>query len=132
MDHKQEIIETRSLGFGSSDAKMVASVGKIGQLNETARKRIAEMLEYIKEGNLRSYNIPNMRINVFFALYSYLQVGYGLGILGDLNMRGLNNVWPDPKTYKELGIDKLMVEKAVDHKQFLMSLRNESLSKQIS
>lgn len=100
--------------------------------NHPPPKRIAEMLEYIKEGNLRSYNIPNMRINVFFALYSYLQVGYGLGILGDLNMRGLNNVWPDPKTYKELGIDKLMVEKAVDHKQFLMSLRNESLSKQIS
>lgn len=44
VDHKQEIKDTRLKGLGSSDAKMVASVGRTGQLNETARKRIAEML----------------------------------------------------------------------------------------
>lgn len=41
---KTNIIETRRIGLGSSDAKMVASVGRSGQLNETAKKRIAEML----------------------------------------------------------------------------------------
>ena len=44
MEHKEEIMQTRSIGFGSSDAKMIASVGKTGVLNETAKKRIAEML----------------------------------------------------------------------------------------
>jgi len=85
-------------------------------------KKIAEMLQFVKEGNLRSYNIPNLRINVFFALYSYLQVGYGLEILGDLKMDGLSNVWPSPEVYREQVVDVLMNKSAVDHKQFLMSL----------
>lgn len=38
MNHKQEIIKTRTLRFGSSDAKMISSVGRTGQLNETAKK----------------------------------------------------------------------------------------------
>ena len=52
---KSEIIETRKVGFGSSDAKMVASVGKIGQLNETAKKRIAEMLGLKDRDDVTAY-----------------------------------------------------------------------------
>lgn len=43
-DSKTEIIETRSIGFGSSDAKMVVSVGKNKRLNKTAENRIAVLL----------------------------------------------------------------------------------------
>jgi hypothetical protein len=39
-----EIKRTRTEGLGSSDAKMVATVGRLGQLNETAKLRIAQML----------------------------------------------------------------------------------------
>lgn len=41
---KSEIIETRSIGFGSSDAKMIVSVGKNKKLNKTAENRIAILL----------------------------------------------------------------------------------------
>ena len=41
---KNEILATRKGGFGSSDAKMVATVGKTGLINESAKLRIAEML----------------------------------------------------------------------------------------
>lgn len=41
---KTNILETRIMGLGSSDAKMIVSVGKSGKLNKTAQTRIAEML----------------------------------------------------------------------------------------
>jgi len=41
---ENEILRTRVGGLGSSDAAMVATVGRIGELNETAKKRIAQML----------------------------------------------------------------------------------------
>ena len=44
MNHKQEIIDTRSVGLGSSDSKMVATVGRNGYLTESAKQRIAIML----------------------------------------------------------------------------------------
>lgn len=57
MNHKEEIIKTRSIGFGSSDAKLISSVGKTGQLNETARKRIAEMLGLKEREEISTYAI---------------------------------------------------------------------------
>lgn len=57
MDHKQEIIKTRTLGLGSSDAKMIASVGRTGQLNETAKKRIAEMLGLKERDEVSTYSM---------------------------------------------------------------------------
>jgi len=41
---KQEIINTRIGGFGSSDAKLFASIGKRGKIGKTALKRIEVML----------------------------------------------------------------------------------------
>jgi hypothetical protein len=43
-DYKQDIIATRMGGLGSSDAKMVEKIGKIGSLSYADRERIAEML----------------------------------------------------------------------------------------
>lgn len=57
MEHKQEIKDTRSIGFGSSDAKMIASVGKTGVLNETAKKRIAEMLGLKERQDVNTYSM---------------------------------------------------------------------------
>lgn len=58
---KEEIIKTRVGGLGSSDAKMVASVGRTGKLNQTARKRIAEMLNLVerKEFSTRATEAGN-------------------------------------------------------------------------
>ncbi len=47
-DYKQDIIATRMGGLGSSDAKMVEKVGKIGKLAYADKERIAEMLGIIE------------------------------------------------------------------------------------
>lgn len=52
---KTNIIKTRIGGLGSSDAKMVATVGKTGQLNETAKKRIAQMLGLIERDQVSTH-----------------------------------------------------------------------------
>lgn len=44
MEHKEEIINTRVGGLGSSDAKMVVAIAERGQLNHSDRQRIAVML----------------------------------------------------------------------------------------
>jgi hypothetical protein len=60
-----------------------------------------------------------MRINVYFALYSYLQVGYGLEIFEKpINIKGFENVRPSPQEYREI-IDALTATQALDHKEFL-------------
>lgn len=46
---KENIIKTRTGGFGSSDAKMIATIGKKGSLSQTANKRIALMLGLIQK-----------------------------------------------------------------------------------
>lgn len=52
MNNNNEIQQTRFLGFGSSDAKMVCSVAKNGQLTEIAKTRIAQMLGIIEKENI--------------------------------------------------------------------------------
>jgi len=42
---QNEIEQTRIGGLGSSDAKMVARIGRTGVISDTAKKRIAIMLE---------------------------------------------------------------------------------------
>jgi len=44
MNTKKEIIEKRSIGLGSSDAKMVAKISRVGKIAETDKQRIAIML----------------------------------------------------------------------------------------
>jgi len=41
---KQEILATRVGGFGSSDAKMIAEIGRTGEVSDSAKYRIAQML----------------------------------------------------------------------------------------
>jgi tryptophan halogenase len=82
-------------------------------------ERMKDLIPFIKDANLRPYNIPNLRINVYFALYSYLQVCYGLEIFEKpINIKGFENVRPSPQEYKEI-IDALTATQALDHKEFL-------------
>lgn len=48
-DYKQNIVNTRRGGLGSSDAAMVLSVGKSGMFNESANQRIAVMLGIVEK-----------------------------------------------------------------------------------
>ncbi len=114
---KTEIIETRTKGLGSSDAKMVASVGRTGQLNETARKRIAEMLgikereqvttRAMKAGNdieqiifdsIKSV-VPNALSNPFYQSKE-LSERFGFGIFNHIDIEAETEnriVWDEVK-----------------------------------
>ena len=67
---KEEIINTRKIGFGSSDAKMIISVGKSGKLNLTAKKRIAVLLEKEeqKQFHTTATNLGNEIENTIFEI----------------------------------------------------------------
>ena len=91
---KQEILATRVGGFGSSDAKMIATVGRTGILNETAKLRISQMLGieplddftsfYTENGKMREEQIfdfltagmVNIEIKALLIKYSYIIVNF--------------------------------------------------------
>jgi len=52
--NKEEIIQTRTGGLGSSDAKMVGKIGKNGGLSDADRQRIAIMLGLEQKKEFRS------------------------------------------------------------------------------
>lgn len=72
-NHKSDIIETRSIGFGSSDAKMIVSVGKNKRLNKTAEDRIAVLLGMKEKKN---FSTPSTKYGDFIedCIFRYLQV----------------------------------------------------------
>lgn len=69
---KSEIIETRSIGFGSSDAKMIVSVGKNRKLNKTAENRIAILLGQKEK---KSFSTISTKYGDFIeeCIFRYLQ-----------------------------------------------------------
>lgn len=54
MEHKQEIINTRVGGLGSSDAKMVVGIAERGTLNYSDKERIAVMLGLAEKRQITS------------------------------------------------------------------------------
>lgn len=70
--HKSDIIETRSIGFGSSDAKMIVSVGKNKRLNKTAEDRIAILLGMKEKKN---FSTPSTKYGDFIedCIFEYLK-----------------------------------------------------------
>lgn len=54
MEHKQEIINTRVGGLGSSDAKMVVGIAERGTLNYADKERIAVMLGLAEKRQISS------------------------------------------------------------------------------
>lgn len=84
--------------------------------------KIAELMELIKENNLRSYNLPKKELTTYFDQYSYLQVGRGLGVFEkEMRVSGHENIQPSIEEYKKI-IDHLYPF-AHDHRTFLENLK---------
>lgn len=76
MEHKQEIINTRVGGLGSSDAKMVVAIGERGSLNYADKERIAVMLGLAEK---RQISTPSIELGnvIEDAVFYTLQQEYG-------------------------------------------------------
>ena len=83
-------------------------------------KKIKDMLDLLKDGNLRYYNTNDTRTTGNFALNSFLQVCNGLGIINNININGYENIIPSPNEYKIL-INQLS-KNAIKHNKFLEGL----------
>ncbi len=56
-------------------------------------------LEQIKKGNVRWYHTTKNDITSTFNLMSWLHVGEGLGLIGDMNITGYENLIPSVEEY---------------------------------
>lgn len=83
-------------------------------------KKIADMLDLLKTGNVRYFNTTDTRTTGNFSLNSFLQVCNGLELIENINIAGYENVVPGPEPYKIL-IDTLFTN-AVKHNDFLKGL----------
>jgi tryptophan halogenase len=80
-----------------------------------------DILESLKENNLRQVDLLDGKTLTYFPLSSFLQVGYGLEILNQsINTQGYENVIPNPQDYKNI-IDNYF-RKTLNHKLFLKNL----------
>ena len=75
MDYKQEIIESRQKGFGSSDAKIIASIGRIGKLNSSGKRRVAQFLGLIERKQF-STSATDLGDNIEVLIYEILSETY--------------------------------------------------------
>lgn len=71
-NNKEEIIETRTGGLGSSDANMVVRIAESGIIGESAKQRLAVMLGLEKQ-NIFSTAATNLGNNVEDILFEALQ-----------------------------------------------------------
>jgi len=79
---------------------------------------LQEKLEFLKEGNLRTFNIDKNSA-VYFESSSWLQVGVGLGILeSPPRVTNLDTVYPSIEQYKN-AIEHLLIHEAHNHRYFL-------------
>jgi tryptophan halogenase len=84
-------------------------------------KKLAEMLDIIKSGNLRYYNTEDTKTTGSFSLNSFLQVCNGLEIFEkEINVSEYDTVVPGPSDYKQI-INKLSTG-ALKHSEFLKKL----------
>jgi tryptophan halogenase len=83
-------------------------------------KKMQSMLDLIKDGNLRFFDINNTKTTSGFGLYSYLQVCYGLDMFETINHKNYENIVPNTNEYKK--ITNELCNTAVSHKLFLNNL----------
>lgn len=122
MEHKEEIVATRVGGLGSSDAKMVARIGRNGCISDSDKKRIAIMLgleehsnftnEAMEYGNYIEDKIfLNRKLRWFEAvsnpLYkdAYLSSKLGFDVINHIDIEYINKnhsklVWCEVKATK--------------------------------
>ena len=79
MEHKQEIINTRVGGLGSSDAKMVVGIAERGTLNYADKERIAVMLGLAEKRQITSKAIELGNI-IEDAIFEVLKTQFGKNI----------------------------------------------------
>lgn len=82
MEHKQEIINTRVGGLGSSDAKMVVGIAERGTLNYADKERIAVMLGLAEKRQISSKAIELGNI-IEDATFEVLKAQFGENIVSN-------------------------------------------------
>ena len=109
MEHKQEIINTRVGGLGSSDAKMVVGIAERGQLNYADKERIAVMLGLTEKRQITSKAIELGNI-IEDAVFEVFKTQFGENITSNpryeiefyLNYRVSNHIDFEISTPDEL------------------------------
>lgn len=92
MEHKQEIINTRVGGLGSSDAKMVVGIAERGTLNYADKERIAVMLGLAEKRQITSKAIELGNI-IEDAVFEVFKSQFG------------ENITSNPRYTMELNLD---------------------------
>lgn len=82
MEHKQEIINTRVGGLGSSDAKMVVGIAERGTLNYADKERIAVMLGLAEKRQITSKAIELGNI-IEDAVFEVFKTQFGENIVSN-------------------------------------------------
>lgn len=82
MEHKQEIINTRVGGLGSSDAKMVVGIAERGALNYADKERIAVMLGLAEKRQITSKAIELGNI-IEDAVFEVFKTQFGENIVSN-------------------------------------------------
>ena len=109
MEHKQEIINTRVGGLGSSDAKMVVGIAERGTLNYADKERIAVMLGLAEKRQITSKAIELGNI-IEDAVFEVFKTQFGENITSNpryeiefyLNYRVSNHIDFEISTPTEL------------------------------
>lgn len=109
MEHKQEIINTRVGGLGSSDAKMVVGIAERGTLNYSDKERIAVMLGLAEKRQISSKAIELGNI-IEDAVFEVFKTQFGENITSNpryeiefyLNYRVSNHIDFEISTPTEL------------------------------
>ena len=75
-NYKQEIVSTRTGGLGSSDAAMVARIGRSKKLSATDNNRLAQMLGIIERPDFSTY-YTRLGDDVEMAILGILEQAFG-------------------------------------------------------
>jgi tryptophan halogenase len=83
--------------------------------------RLKKLWPYIKENNLRYYQLTDAMCPAVFPLMSYLWICKGLELFENLgNLTGYENINPNPEIYRAIIDDAILY--APDHRTFLGTL----------
>jgi tryptophan halogenase len=92
--------------------------------NYPPTERVAKILDLMKNNNLRVYDIEDIKTPTFFSLFSYLSVGYGLGLLDDkIKVDNYTLLDPSIEEYKRT-VDQLSLEQ-FNHKTILNMINQD-------
>ena len=82
------------------------------------------IFDNLKKGDIRFFDISDIKTPGYFGITSYTQVGYGLDYIESINVDNYQNITPSIKEYKKL-IDEKCNTIAVNHTEFLKWLETK-------